>query len=165
MKLDRPLSLLLTFIVSIAILALVFYLLNTEKPEFVSEHQPADVLQNYFLALQNRSYELAYSYLAEEETKPDFNLFRQTFSNSLPALSETSIEIGETQIIAGQAQVNVTLVYVRQGFAGEFRREQQSTILVLQEGEWRIQNSPYPYWSWDWYESSKPLVEPVPEQK
>jgi hypothetical protein len=165
MKPDRPLALLLTFITIVAILALLFYLLNTQKPGFVTELQPSDVLHNYLLAIQNQSYELAYSYLAEDEAKPDLSFFRQSFTNNLNALTETGIEIGETTINAEGAQVNVTLIYLRGSFAGELRREQQSALLVLQEGHWKILNSPYPFWSWDWVGSFKPLVEPLPAQK
>ena len=152
MKQDRFLLGIVAAIVIIAALSLGIYLTRQTQPEYQPEETPEGVLNNYFLALIQKDYRRAYGYVMEGENKPDYNTFRNAFATNLN-LTDTGITIGK--VIDAQdnpVSVEVTIHRTYGGPFSEISREEQIALLIRQNGVWKIQSAPYPFWGWDWYQ-------------
>jgi len=154
MKNDRFLLGILIGIGLLVALALGLYFLRQEQPAYRSDETPEGVVHNYVTAVQLGDYERAYTYLAEKSDKPTYNTFRQAFISMLDP-ENASLQIGGSySYTPGEADVEVTILRSNNGLFGGTYREQQSVMLTLQDGEWKIFSGPYPYWNWDWYQAT-----------
>jgi hypothetical protein len=166
MKPDHALILLLLLVAFLAVITPVLHIIDRSAPVYQAESNPEDVLHNYLLAIHNQSFELAYSYLASDENKPELGKFKEIFQNHPIDASGVGIEVGSSRIYGDEAVVEITLVYLKGAFPGDFRREQQTALLELENGQWKISAGPYPYWSWEWFNPPvKPIAEPIPVQE
>ena len=152
MKNDRFLLGILIGIGFLVALALGLYFLRQEGPAYREDQTPAGVVHNYITAVQLGDYERAYTYLAERSDKPGYEAFRQAFVNMLGP-QNTSIQIGGTYTTDQEANVEINVLRSNNSLFGGTYREQQSALLILQDGAWKLFTGPYPYWSWDWYQA------------
>ena len=152
MKKDRFLIGILVGIGVLAVLAIVLFATRQSKATYVADDNPAGVVQNYVLAIYKMDYPLAYGYLAEEQNKPSLASFRQTFSVQRFDIANYGMQVGEVTINGDDATVTVTLINAGNGPFNDVSRNIQSAVLRRQSGAWKIDNMPYPYWDYSWYQ-------------
>lgn len=158
MKQDRFLLGILVGIGVLVVIALVLFFTRQDDQEYISEETPEGVVHNYALALYREDYEKAYDYLAEGEDKPTYNEFRQAFFNNYVDPGNAGLEVGETEIAGNEAFVAVYLIYNPTGpFSGGYRNI-ETARLERQDGEWKLLQMPYNFWSYEWYQ---PELKPV----
>ncbi len=152
MKQDRFLLAILGGIGILVIAALGLFFARRGAQDYLPEDTPRGVVNNYLLALEQKDYERAYSYLADAKDKPDFVRFQRDFL-------ERRIDSGGASVLIGEPNpsgdgVLLDLVIVRGG-GGPFEdvyREPASALLKQDAaGAWKIASMPYPFWYWDWY--------------
>lgn len=152
MRQDRFLQFILIGTAAIAILAVVLFLIRKNAHEYSDASSPRGVVENYVLAVFNQEYDRAYSYLADDEDKPEAVKFRQAFLSKQVDPGNASLQIGEERIDGGHAYLTLTMMFSRQGLFEDIYRDTQNAELILQDGEWKIRLMPYPYWGYDWYQ-------------
>jgi hypothetical protein len=115
------------------------------------------VVHNYVLAIQRRDYEKAYSYLSDElEQKPDLDKFIRDISN-LGDRGRTALQIGETHMNDGRAEVDVSMTTYSGGDfpvlfdSGSYTNQGTAHLRMPDDGSgWKLMEFPYPYWGYDW---------------
>jgi len=161
MKHDRFLLGIMIFIGVLVIASVALFLARREPQPYRAENTPEGVIHNYILALQNRDYSRAYGYLADKDYKPTVDTFRQAFLIRTLDISNTAIQIGNTDLFASdQAIVDLTVVYASGDPFSPGSNSNITASLEIQGGAWRITNMPYPYWGWDWYQPTAVPVKP-----
>lgn len=151
MKQDRFLMVILGGISLMIVFAVVLFFIRQEPQEFGPEDTPDGVVRNYVLALQKGDYHRAYGYLQDDENKPDFTSFQQTYLQVDGEIARAAVQLGEVVITGDQARVDITVIHSGNDPFNRTWDETASALLTLQNGEWRIISMPYPYWGWDWY--------------
>lgn len=158
MKNDRFLNGLLAGIGVLIIVALVLFFVRQQKAEYRPDDSPNNVVHNYILAVLERDYERAYTYLPNGPEKPSLFLFQQELSRTSNETNQMSATIGEIFMDGEIATVQLSM---RQSFEGPFNnvgRYTESAQLKKENGNWKIVSMPYPFWSWNWFtEEIKPL--------
>ena len=152
MKQDRFLVGILVGIGVLVVLALALFFTRQDKQEYSSEDTPEGVVHNYALAVYKEDYEKAYGYLAETENKPTYNEFRQAFFNHFVDPSNAGLELGGTEITGNEAYVTVYLIYNPSDPFSSGSRNTETARLERQDGEWKLLQMPYNFWSYDWYQ-------------
>ena len=156
MKYDRFLQFILIGIVLIILVALGLFFQRQSTPAYRDGNAPDDVVHNYALALSQGDYEKAYNYLAETKIKPDYDTFRRAFLTGELGISNASLRTDKAEIVKEEALVPVTVLQAGGGLFGDIMRMEYTGILVLQEGEWKIKDLPYPYMNWEWVNPANP---------
>jgi hypothetical protein len=163
MKQDRFLLGILIGIGALVALALgLFFLRKDSALSYVSEDAPEGVAHNYVAAIFQRDYERAYSYLAEKDGKPTFSQFKQAFLRGRVNFENVGVDVAAAEINGDQALVTL---YIQHGSSDPFSpgyRSEELAVLVLQEGDWKIEQMPYNFWSYDWYPLSTPIPPKIP---
>ncbi len=95
MKQDRFLVGILIGIAILIVAALVLFFTRQDTQTYRPENTPEGVTYNYTLAVVNKDYEKAYSYLAELENKPSYEQFRQTFFSGGANTGDVGVEVGQ----------------------------------------------------------------------
>lgn len=162
MKQDRFLIGILVGIGILVIVALTLFFTRQDNQEYVADDVPEGVVHNYVLAIFREDYEKAYSYLAESDTKPTYNEFRQAFFNQYVNPDNAGLELGETEIAGNEANVTVYLIYNPSDPFSSSYRNTDTARLERQNGQWKLLQMPYNFWAYDWYQ---PTVEPAPAPK
>ena len=159
MKQDRFLLGILIGIGLLVVLALgLFFTRQDQALTYGAEDTPEGVVKNYLVAVFNRDYEKAYSYLADKEGKPTFEQFKQSFLQYSINPDNTGVDVGSVEIIGDQAFVTVYIQYgASDPFSSGYRNEERA-VLILQGGQWKLEIMPYNFWGYDWY----PQYTPVP---
>ena len=153
MKKDRFLIGILVGIGVLAVVAIVLFSVRQSRASYVADDTPEGVVQDYVLALYKMDYARAYSYLAEGQGKPDLARFRQSFTVQRFDISNFGLQVGQVIINADEADVTVTLVNAGNGPFNDVNRNIQTAVLRRQSGAWKIENMPYPYWDFSWYQA------------
>ncbi len=151
MKQDRFLMIIVVVIGLLVIFAVTLFFIRQEPQDYGPENTPEGVVRNYLLALQKGDYQRAYTYLQDNENKPDFSKFQQSYLQIESEIDRAAVQLGEVEITGDQARVDLTIIHTS---SDPFDRTWDQTavaLLTLQDGEWRIVNMPYPFWGWDWY--------------
>ncbi len=162
MKQDRFLLGILVGIGLLVVISVIAFFARQRQVVYRPEGDPAGVVHNYVLALQQGDFQRAYSYLADSPNKPDAARFQQDFASGKLDLSNAGVEVGDASTSGDLASVSVTLVHTNRGpFESGSWREYQTATLLRQNGAWKISNFPYPYWGWDWYQTPQP-AKPLP---
>ncbi|MCJ7701284.1 MAG: hypothetical protein MUO62_06850 [Anaerolineales bacterium] len=151
MKRDRFLMVILGTIALLVVLAVILFFVRQEPQEYRSTDIPEGVVWNYVLALQEGDYHQAYAYLQEVENKPDFTGFQQTFLQNEMMISRTAVQLGDANITAESARIDVMVIHTNNDPFNRSWDENATALLIRQDEEWRIASMPYPYWGWDWY--------------
>ena len=152
MKQDRFLIGILIGIGVLILLALALFFTRQEKRDYVADTTPDGVVHNYVLAIINKDYQKAYSYLANLEYKPTYEEFRQSFFNGNINSENVGAEVGAAEITNDVATVEMTIYY---SYRDPFSANTGSTdhaSLVLQDGAWKLSYMPYNFWAYDWYQ-------------
>jgi hypothetical protein len=152
MKTDRFLIGILVFIAVLVIAAVALFFFRGEQQVYGTEDTPDGVVKNYALAIQNMDFEKAYGYIAERENKPTYEMFRQAFLTRVLDTSNSALQIGKVTRDSNEtAWVEVSVLYASSGLFDNGWSNNDKGTLVLQNGAWKINYLPYPYWGWDWY--------------
>jgi len=152
MKQDRFLTGILIGIGVLIVIALAVFFSRKDSQTYVSEDTPEGVVHNYVLAVLNKDYQKAYSYLADLKNKPTYEEFRRSFSNYEVSPEGQAVDIGESTITGDEAFVELSLIYTSSDPFSTGYRNQQSADLVRQNGAWKLSLMPYNFWSYNWYQ-------------
>ncbi len=154
MKQDRFLLGILAGIAILVIIALAAFFVRPDGLEYGEETTPEGVVLNYIVAIHLKDYEKAYSYLAEGEYKPTQDDFSQAFLLNYVNPTRAGIEVLESTISGDKASVQIgVLNNASDPFSGGYRSNDFAS-LELQAGQWKINQAPYPFWYYDWYQES-----------
>jgi hypothetical protein len=152
MKQDRFLLGILIGIAILVLLALLVFFLRPDGLEYGPDDTPEGVTRNFIVAVQLQDYQKAYGYLAEDDDKPSLDQFIEPFQLNYINPADSGVEIIDANISGNRASVQVSIIYnARDPFAGSYRNSDQ-VALVLQSGQWKIRQMPYPFWYYDWYQ-------------
>jgi hypothetical protein len=152
MKQDKFLAGILIGIGVLIALALILFFTRQDKRDYVADNTPDGVAHNYVLAVINKDYQKAYSYLADLKYKPTYEEFRQSFFNGNVNSGNVGAEVGAAEINNDVATVEVTIYY---SYSDPFSANAGSpdhASLVLQNGAWKLSYMPYNFWAYDWYQ-------------
>ncbi|MEW5941441.1 MAG: hypothetical protein AB1750_17385 [Chloroflexota bacterium] len=163
MKQDRFLVGILIGIGLLVALALgLFFTRQDSALAYGPEDTPEGVVRNYVVAVFQRDYEKAYSYLADKDGKPTFDQFKNAFLQNYVNPDNAGVDVGEAEINGDQAFVTVYIQYGSNDPFSSGYRDEQRAALILQNGAWKIEQMPYNFWSYDWYPLNTPLPPKVP---
>ncbi len=156
MKNDKFLIGIVVGIVLLVIVALVTVLARGPGEDYIADDTPAGVVHNYFLAVQRKDYEKAYSYLSDDlESKPDLDEFIRLIGN-VGNRSEASLQIRETRPGDIHAQVDVAITTYSPGNLfdkGSYTNDNTVYLRATGDGSvWKLIEFPYPYWGYGWDE-------------
>ena len=152
MKQDRFLTGILIGIGVLILIALVLFFTRQDGKEYLTEDTPYSITYNYVLAVTNKDYKTAYSYLADKEYKPTYEQFRQSFFNGSINADNVGVNVGQAEIDGEDALVDLTLVYnTSDPFSGSYSNADRAQ-LVKQNGSWKLSFMPYNFWAYDWYQ-------------
>ena len=162
MKQDRFLTAILVGIGVLVVIALAVFFLRQNSQSYISEEAPEGVVHNYVLAVLNDDYEKAYGYLADLDHKPTYEQFRDAFLTGAVNPNNSAVDIGNSEINADTASVEVALIYNPSDPFSTGYRDVQRAVLVSQGGAWKLSSMPgYYFWDYNWY----PQVEATPTIK
>jgi len=159
MKQDRFLMGILIFIGLLVSAALALFFIRQDTQVYGAEDTPEGVIRNYTLALQKQDFQRAYDYLADKDNRPTYEAFRRAFLTNQLNVSSNALQVGSVQYLnGGEATVSVTVLYAGGGPFTENSSSIDTASLVQQEGAWKLNYMPYPFWSYDWYQ---PIPQPL----
>jgi hypothetical protein len=152
MKQDRFLTGILVGIAVLVVIALAVFFIRKDKQSYISEDAPEGVVHNYVLAVLNKDYQKAYSYLADLENKPTYEQFRDSFLKGMINPNNSAVDVGKSEISGDTASVEVAMIYSQSDPFSTGYRDVQMAILVKQSNGWKLSSMPY-YYFWDgtWY--------------
>jgi hypothetical protein len=152
MKQDRFLTGILIGIAVLVVIALAVFFLRSDTQTYISEDAPEGVVHNYAVAVLNKDYEKAYSYLADLEHKPTYEEFRDAFLTGVVNPDNATVDIGGSEIDGDTASVEVVMIYNPSDPFSTGYRDVQRAILVDQGGAWKLSSMPgYYFWEFSWY--------------
>ena len=161
MKQDRFLTGILIGIAVLIVLALVVFFVRKDNLTYVADNTPEGVVQNYVVALHKREFDKAYAYLANLESKPTPEEFRQSFLNHMVNPANTGLEIGKVELNGETATVSLALIYSpNDPFTNSYRNTEYAQ-LVKENSAWKIKQMPYNFWSYEWYHPTAMPAYPV----
>lgn len=152
MKEDRFLVVILVVIGLLVVISLSIFFVRQDSAVYLPEDRPENIIHNFLLAIHNDDYERAYAYLAEKENKPSYEDFEQ---NYLLYHNDVGYQIGETDISKNTAYVEITIMNSSSDFFFDRYNYVENARLVKEEGEWKVIQMPYSYWSWEWYQEKE----------
>lgn len=152
MKQDKFLMGILLGIGALVVLALVLFFTRQDERDYIADDAPDGVVHNYVLAVLNKDYQKAYSYLADIEHKPTYEDFRQSFFNGMVNPVDAGVDIGSVDINADEAVVSLSIYYSSNDpFSSRYASEERA-LLVKQNGNWKLNSMPYNFWDYNWYQ-------------
>jgi hypothetical protein len=153
MKQDRFLTGILVGIAVLVVIALAVFFVRKDTQSYVSEDVPEGVVHNYVLAVLNRDYQKAYSYLADLQDKPTYEEFRDAFVKGVVNPNNSAVDIGKSEVSNDTASVEVALIYNPTDPFSTGYRDVQRAILVRQASAWKLSSMPsYYFWDYNWYQ-------------
>ena len=154
MKQDKFLTGILIGIGFLVIAALIVFFTRQDKQTYISDTTPDGVVHNYVLALLNKDYQKAYSYLADLDKKPTFDAFRKPFATGSLSPLQAGIKIGKVDVTGEDATVEISMIYSANDPFSTGYNNVGSAQLVMQNGMWKISNMPaYTLWDYSWYQT------------
>lgn len=159
MKQDRFLMGILIGIGALVALALALFFARKDNTlTYLAEDTPEGVVHNYVVAIFQRDYEKAYGYLADKTYKPTLDQFRKAFLQNYVNPDDSSVDIGDVEIVGNEAFVTIYIQYGSSDpFSNGYRNEERAS-LVKQNGQWKIEQMPYNFWNYDWYQPTPKYV-------
>src|SRR5512140_2099973 len=153
MRQDRFLTAILIGIAVLIVAALAVYFTRRGQAQYVAEDAPEGVVHNYVLAVLNKDYQRAYTYLADLDNKPTFAQFRQAFAVGRLNPAGNGIQIGKSSISGNDATVEVDMVSSPSDPFSSGYNNVGTAQLVRQGGAWKISAMPtYNLWDYSWYQ-------------
>ena len=152
MKQDKFLTGILIGIGVLIVIALALFFTRKDTKQYTTEDTPEGVVYNYVLAVFNRDYEKAYTYLADLKNKPTYEEFRKSFFNGNINPGQAGVDVGTVELNGDEAIVNLSLVYAPSDpFSGRSENIDRA-LVVKQNGKWKISSMPpYSFWDYNWY--------------
>lgn len=160
MKQDRFLVGILIAISLLVVISLVLFFVRKDNVAYLPGDSPQEVVHNYVLAVHQGDYQKAYTYLADEATKPTYEQFRQVFLTHQINVGQNGLRVGQADIYGDEAIVQVVVFYSSSDPFSSGWSSNETAVLIRQNGKWRLTQMPPGYWSWEWYQ---PAPEPVRE--
>lgn len=152
MKQDRFLLGILVGIAVLIVVALGLFFTRQDTQTYLTADTPEAVVFNYVLAVTEKDYQKAYSYLADLDHKPTYDEFRQSFFNGMVSPDEVGVDVGEATVHGDEANVEMNMVYsASDPFTSGYRNEDHA-LLVRQDDAWKISSMPYNFWDYNWYQ-------------
>jgi hypothetical protein len=152
MRQDKFLTGILIGIGALILLALGLFFMRQDKRDYVAETSPDGVVHNYVLAVLNKDYQKAYSYLADLEHKPTYEEFRQSFFNGMVSPADVGVDVGSVEINKDEAVVSLSVYYSNTDPFSSRYASQDRALLVEQNGVWKLNSMPNNFWSYNWYQ-------------
>ena len=153
MKQDRFLTGILIGIGVLVVAALAIFFTRSDTQTYLSEDTPEGVTHNYVVAILNKDYEKAYTYLAELDNKPTYEQFRDAFIKRIVNPDNAAVDIGSSEITGDTASVEIALIYNPSDPFSTGYRDVQRAVLVMQNGSWKLSSMPtYYFWDYNWYQ-------------
>jgi hypothetical protein len=154
MKQDRFLTGILIGIAVLIVSALAVFLTRQNQQIYTGDATPDGIVHNYTLAVLNKDYPKAYSYLADLDNKPTLAEFRQSFLIGKLDPANAGIKIGKVDITGDHASVEVSMVYQPNDPFSTGYSNAGSAELIQQNGLWKIASVPtYNLWDSIWYQA------------
>ena len=153
MKQDKFLIGILIGIGALILLALVLFFTRQDgQRKYTVDTSPDGVVHNYVLAILNKDYQKAYGYLADQNHKPTYEEFRQSFFNGMVNPADVGLEVGSVEINEDEAVVTLSLYYSSTDpFSSRYTNEDRA-LLVQQAGVWKLNSMPSNFWDYNWYQ-------------
>ncbi|MBI9045686.1 MAG: DUF4878 domain-containing protein [Anaerolineaceae bacterium] len=145
------------------ILSFSVFLTKINETEYFQDSTPENAIRNYVLAISQQDYDTAYDYLAYRENMPSLEEFSLELQRSEQEIAMNSVEIGESNISGERALVPVIILRQDNGPFSSLNRYSENSVLLLENGSWKIEEFPYPYWLWSWVEKND-FPEVMPER-
>lgn len=153
MKQDRFLTGILIGIGVLIIAALAVFFVRNDTQAYISDATPEGVVHNYIVAVLNKDYEKAYTYVADLERKPTFEEFRDSFVTGMLNPNNYGVDVGDSEITGDDAYVEVAMIYNPSDPFSSGYRDIQQAILIKQGGAWKLSSMPtYYMWDYNWYQ-------------
>lgn len=151
MKEDRFLIAILVFIGLLVAVAVGSFFVRQDVATYVADDVPEGVVHNYILAIQKKDFQKAYSYIQQTKDTPGYETFRSSFLNDPGYRQEVTLSIGKVNVNGDEAIVDIFILHGGSRPFGSSWRETQTSLLIFEDGHWKIAHFPYPYWNWDWH--------------
>ncbi len=152
MKQDRFLTGILVGIGLLVVIALAVFFARKDSQTYIADDTPEGVVHNYVVAVLNKDYEKAYTYLAELKYKPTYADFRRDFLNGQVNPQNQAVDIGTSDIVGDTATVELQLISGSSDPFSTGYRNDQTADLVKQDGAWKLTLMPqYNFWGYNWY--------------
>jgi hypothetical protein len=156
MKQDRFLIGILVGIGVLIVIALALFFTRQDSKQYIPNDTPEGVVNNYVLAIYNKDYEKAYTYLADLDHKPTYEEFRQAFFNGAVNPGNAGVNVGVADIHDDEAVVALSLVYSPSDPFSSGYENPDKALLVRQDGKWKLSAMPtYSFWDYNWYTESQ----------
>jgi hypothetical protein len=160
MKQDRFLIGILIGIVALVVISLGLFFLRKDSENYVAENAPENIVHNYVVAIHKGDFEKAYSYLSEGVNKPTYEVFRKAFITNMVSSKNVGLEIGSADVRGDNASVSLNTIYnAGDPFSGGYRNNDVA-LLIKQNGQWKLEQMPYNFWAYDWYQPTPMPVKP-----
>ena len=160
MKQDRFLLGILIGILVLVAAAILVFLLRPENLEYGEESTPEGVVRNYIVAIHRADYDRAYTYLYEAEYKPSAETFSEPFLLNYVTPASTGVEVLGSKASGQTASVQLNILHNNNDPFSSGYRSTELALLVLQNGQWKLKEVPYPFWYYDWYQEPYELKAP-----
>lgn len=161
MKQDRFLIGILAAIGILVVISLVLFFVRKDEQAYLPGDSPEAVVHNYALAVHQKDYQRAYSYLADLENKPAYEQFRQDFLTNQVDVSQSSLRVGVVDINGDEAIVLVTVTHSSSDPFSRGWHTNETALLKKQADGWKIVDMPDSYWGWNWYQLTPEPIKPV----
>ncbi len=153
MKQDRFLTGILIGIGVLIVAALLVFFTRQSQPSYSGQNTPEGVVHDYVLAILNKEYPKAYTYLAELDNKPTLAQFQQAFAVGKMNPGDSGIKVGKASVVGDNATVEVSMVYGASDPFSSGYSNVGTAQLVRQNGAWKISSMPtYNIWDFSWYQ-------------
>jgi hypothetical protein len=153
MKQDRFLLIILTCIGLLMILSIAIFFIRNKSIEYKADNTPSNIVHNFVAAIYQHDYEKAYTYLADDPNKPDFEKFRAQYTLNGNDQSRPGVEILSENIDGETAIVQINFLQSAGGpFASSYRND-ETARLIKQSNQWKIIQMPYIFWQYEWYQT------------
>jgi hypothetical protein len=135
------------FLIIVAIV-LVFTMAKPENTSLLPEDTPEGTVQRYLLAIEDKDYAIAYSYLSfPSDNKISYEKWKESFS-WYREKNETKVTLGKSEVTGNEANVDVTVDVFRP--SGPFDNPvytHHTTFSLKKEGaSWKITSPTYAGW-------------------
>ena len=165
MKQDKFLTGILIGIGVLILIALALFFTRKDSKQYIKDDTPEGVVNNYVLAVFNKDYEKAYTYLADLNYKPTYEEFRKSFFSGNINPGNVGVDVGAAQINGDEAIVSISLVYAPSDPFSSRSENTDRALVVKQNGKWKISTMPsYTLWDYSWYTKVDKSPIPAPGQ-
>lgn len=153
MKQDKFLTGILIGIAILVVASVAIYFSRRGTPlDYRSDDQPDGVVFNYILALRNKDYSRAYTYLGEGAYKPTQAEFKSAMMLNQEQVDLAIVDIRDTTIDGTSAVVQVvSLNQYNDGIFSSGYENPEKAMLEKVNGKWKLKSMAYPFWDYSWY--------------